>query len=284
MSNIKVLVTGAGGQLGKTIQELYLKNTLNIDFVFFDKNDLDITNKEQIVNAFKINKFDYCINCAAYTNVEQAEKTPEIAYAINAEAVKNLAHICKANQTTLIHISTDYVFDGEKTSPYTIHDKPNPINVYGKSKLLGEQYIQEAMNTYVIIRTSWLYSKIHGHNFYKTIMKLAKHKEELRVVDDQFGSPTLTNDLAEIISQIIEAKKLEYGIYHYSNLGEVTWYNFSREILKLNNIKLLVTPISTSNYSAIAKKPVYTVLDNTVIKHKLSCTIPLWEDSLSKLS
>src|SRR5690606_37549958 len=162
---ISILVTGAQGQLGLTIQELYVGNSA-FDFTFTSKSELDITNKREIEIFFEQYKFDYCINCAAYTNVEQAEKTPDLAYKVNAEAVKSLAEVCKEYETTLIHISTDYVFDGEKEIPYTIKDLPNPINEYGKSKLLGEQYVQEILQNYFIVRTSWLYSKKYGKNFY----------------------------------------------------------------------------------------------------------------------
>ena len=162
-----ILVTGANGQLGLTIKELFANNNLGLDFTFVTKEQLDITNKTALNNFFTKNHFDYCINCAAYTNVEQAEKTPEIAFKVNAEGVKYLAEVCKETNTTLIHISTDYVFDGEKETPYTVEDLPNPINEYGKSKLLGEHYIQESLSNHFIVRTSWLYSKKYGKNFYQ---------------------------------------------------------------------------------------------------------------------
>ena len=169
----KVLVTGANGQLGSTIKELYSTNQDNIQFTFTTKAELDISNKNEIKKFFSKNNFDYCINCAAFTNVEQAEKTPEIAFKINAKAVKHLAKICKVTNTVLIHISTDYVFDGSKNEPYSELDIPNPINEYGKSKLLGEQYIQQILNSYFIIRTSWLYSKDFGYNFYRNLHEIS---------------------------------------------------------------------------------------------------------------
>ena len=201
--NKKVLVTGANGQLGKTIEELFSINDANLEFTFVSKENLDITNEDELLLYFKANKFDYCINCAAYTNVEQAEKTPEIAYKVNAEGVKNLAQVCKDANTILIHISTDYVFDGEKSEPYLVSDIPNPINEYGKSKLLGEQYIQKSLCNYFIIRTSWLYSKKYGKNFYKSILDKAKVEKELLITDEQIGCPTNTVNLAQFIHQLI---------------------------------------------------------------------------------
>ena len=167
-----ILVTGASGQLGKTIKELYSNNTLGLSFTFVNKNQLDITDEAMLKSCFTLNKFNYCINCAAYTNVDQAEKTPEIAFKVNAEGVKYLSEICKEHNVILVNISTDYVFDGNKTTPYTIDDLPNPINNYGKSKLLGEEYIKQILNKYYIIRTSWLFSKKYGKNFYRTIKAL----------------------------------------------------------------------------------------------------------------
>ncbi len=201
--NKKVIVTGANGQLGKTIEEIYSKNDADLEFTFVSKENLDITKEKELKLFFKTNKFDYCINCAAYTNVEQAEKTPEIAYKINAEGVKNLAEACRDTGVILIHISTDYVFDGEKSEPYEVTDLPNPINEYGKSKLMGELYIQSALESFFIIRTSWLYSKKYGKNFYKSILAKAKVEKELTITEDQIGCPTNAVNLAEFIYQII---------------------------------------------------------------------------------
>lgn len=263
MHNIKVLVTGAGGQLAKTIQELYLKNTLNIDFVFFNKEALDITNKKNLDVVFNKHKFEYCINCAAYTNVEQAEKTPEIAYLINAEAVKNLAHVCKANNTILIHISTDYVFDGEKKEPYTIDDKPNPINEYGKSKLLGEHHIQQIMNHYFIVRTSWLYSKKYGNNFYKTILNKAKIEKELHITTEQIGCPTDVANLSKyIIIDLILKKHQEQGIKHFCDQKIMTWFDFAVQILKENNLSHKVKLVKAKNYHTFARRPKNSILES----------------------
>ena len=261
--SIKVLVTGANGQLGKTIEELYSKNNLAIDFKFVTKTDLDITKKNDIESIFKNNNFHYCINCAAYTNVEQAERKPEIAYKVNSEAVKYLAEACKKSHTVLIHISTDYVFDGEKGEPYTINDIPNPINEYGKSKLLGEQYIQGILNEYFIVRTSWLYSKKYGRNFYRTIKALAEEKKELSVTTKEIGCPTNTETLARSVVGLISNKSMIYGIKHVSDGDVMTWYNFAELILSENNLIHKTNLLKGKNYVTFARRPKYSVLLNS---------------------
>ena len=256
----KVLVTGANGQLGKTIEELFSKNEDNLDFTFVTKAELDITKISELNLFFENNDFDYCINCAAYTNVEQAEKTPEIAYKVNAKGVKNLAKICKETSVILVHISTDYVFDGEKEIPYTVDDLPNPINEYGKSKLLGEQYIQQHIEEYFIIRTSWLYSEKHGKNFYKTILEKAKTEEELSIVTDQKGCPTDTVNLSKYIIQLIIDKNCDFGIYHFTDKKAMTWYGFAQQILKENNLSYKVKLVKVKNYRTFARRPKNSVL------------------------
>lgn len=259
--NKKVLVTGANGQLGLTIKELFEVNNENIDFVLVAKSELDITKEKQLKLYFQENQFDYCINCAAYTNVEQAEKTPDIAYKVNAEGVKYLAEACKEIETVLIHISTDYVFDGEKTEPYTIKDTPNPINEYGKSKLKGEQYIQDILDKYFIVRTSWLYSKKYGNNFYRTILKKAKEGKKLYVTDSQKGCPTNTENLSNYILSLIKVESKNYGIKHFCDEKAMTWYDFAEQILNehlYNNIKL----VKVKNYRTFARRPKNSVLTN----------------------
>lgn len=258
----KVLVTGANGQLGKTIEELYAHNTLGFEFIFASKGKLDITNKEEVSNFFEANIFNYCVNCAAYTNVEQAEKTPEISYKINAEGVKNLADSCKKNKVILIHISTDYVFDGEKQTPYTIDDMPNPINEYGKSKLLGETYIKDILNEFFIIRTSWLYSKKYGKNFYKTILEKAIDQKELSITTEQTGCPTDTVNLSKYIINLIDKNSKDFGTHHFSDKKPMTWYDFAKQILSENNLNSSVKLVKTSNYVTFAKRPRYSVLKN----------------------
>lgn len=257
--NKKVLVTGANGQLGKTIEELY-SNNKGLEFTFASKEDLDITKVSELAFFFIKNRFDYCINCAAYTNVEQAEKTPEIAYKVNAEGVKYLAEICKKTNTVLIHISTDYVFDGEKTTPYTVDDLPKPINEYGTSKLLGERYIQNTIEDYFIIRTSWLYSKKHGKNFYKTILKKAKTEKELSVTSDQKGCPTNTTNLSKYIIKLIIENNNDFGVKHYCDNKAMTWYDFAKQILTENNTKSKIKLIKAKNYITFAKRPRNSVL------------------------
>jgi dTDP-4-dehydrorhamnose reductase len=255
----KVLITGAKGQLGKTINELYSRNEDDVEFTFVTRAELDITNAYNLKLFFKNNEFDYCINCAAYTNVEQAEKTPEIAYKVNAEGVKYLAEACKAAQTTLIHISTDYVFDGEKKEPYVKEDKPNPINVYGKSKLLGEQYIQDTLIVFFIIRTSWLYSKNYGKNFYRIILQKVKNGEDLEIITDQIGCPTNTENLANYIMDLIIGKSQNFGITHFCDDKAMTWYEFAEEILKeclCEEIKI----VKINSCCTFAKRPKYSVL------------------------
>lgn len=265
MSNASksVLVTGANGQLGKTIRELYSHNHIEYDFTFVTKSQLDITDKKIVKSFFNQNQFDYCINCAAYTNVEQAEKTPDIAYKINAEAVKYLAEACLKTKTILIHISTDYVFDGEKKEPYMVEDLPNPINEYGKSKLLGEQYIQEILDSYFIVRTSWLYSKKYGKNFYKTILEKAETEPLLSITAKQTGCPTNTESLSKFIYRMIKIKSSNFGIYHFSDSKAMTWYDFASEILKEHNISTKMKLEKNDNYFTLARRPINSVLLNT---------------------
>ncbi len=255
---IKVLVTGAGGQLGKCLQKIAnLHPTLEI--IFMDSKELDITNIESVNQVFETANFDYCINCAAYTNVDQAEQTPDKAFKINAEGVKNIALACKRHNTFLIHISTDYVFDGEKKSPYTVNDIPNPINQYGKSKLLGEKYVQDILVTYYIIRSSWLYSEF-GNNFYKTILEKAKNQEVLHVTDQQLGCPTNANNLAIYILGLIKDESTFYGVHHFTDGEALTWYGFAKRILKENNLEGKVKLSKAKNYRTFARRPSNSIL------------------------
>ena len=255
---VTILVTGANGQLGLTIQK-YKNEYKNAVFIFCTSEELNITNEASIAEVFKKHLPDYCINCAAYTNVEKAEEEPEKAFLVNAEGVKKLAVVCKEYQTTLIHISTDYVFDGEKGTPYTVTDKPNPINEYGKSKLKGEQYIQELLTAYFIIRTSWLYSKEFGKNFYKTIVEKAKEGQEIRVVDNQIGCPTDTVNLHYFIKELVERKNTLYGIKHYCDTEILSWFDFAKKIVKQNEIEE-VEVVCDNSYITKAKRPKCSVL------------------------
>ena len=259
----KVLVTGANGQLAKTLKRLYQNNNDKIDLLFLSKQELNIANKKQINSVFTTNSFNYCINCAAYTNVEQAEKTPEIAFKINAEGVKNLALACKRTNTVLIHISTDYVFDGETETPYTVKDIPNPINEYGKSKLLGEQYIQKVLDKYYIVRTSWLYSKEFGHNFYLTVLHAINSDKTLTIDNIQKGCPTNTTSLADYIFKIIKTARTDFGIKHFCDQEEMTWYEFAKKILMENNLNTKLYLVKEGRYHTFATRPRNSVLLNT---------------------
>lgn len=278
----KVLVTGANGQLGRCLQVLS-NISGDISFLFTDSNQLDIRDKEKLRNYFLENdKIDYVINCAAYTNVENAEKESKDSFLVNAEAVKNVAEVCQKYDTILLHISTDYVFDGNKNTPYTEEDIPNPINEYGKSKLLGEQYIQGVLEKYFIVRTSWLYSQF-GKNFYKTILNKSNTEKKLTITTTEIGTPTNANDLANFLFHIIETGNKKYGVYHFSNLGSATWYDFAKEILKvsrkLNNLKLE----KTDNYPTFAKRPKYSVLDKKKSIQSFDLEILNWKISLKSL-
>ena len=279
---LKILITGANGQLGKCLQDVSVAYP-NYEFHFKTSKELNITNKEQIDILFTQEKFDYCINCAAYTAVDKAETDQENAFLVNAEAAKYLAEACKVQNTVLIHISTDFVFDGSKTTPYTEDDLPNPINVYGASKLKGEQYLQNILEQYFIIRTSWVYSQ-YGNNFVKTMLRLGVERNEINVVNDQIGSPTYAGDLAAVIMKIISTKTSKYGLYHYSNEGAVSWCEFAREIFASYKVKIKVNPITTMEYLTPAKRPMYSVLDKTKIKQAFNMTIiPNLENSLKEV-
>lgn len=273
-----VLVTGAGGQLGQAIKSLQLKHS-EIIFYFVGSAQLDITDKQNIVNYFENKKIDFCINAAAYTAVDKAESEPERAFLINVTGAKNLAEVCRDFDCTLLHISTDFVFDGKKTSPYTEKDLPNPINVYGKTKLAGEQTIQDIWHKHFIIRTSWLYSKF-GNNFMKTMLRLAQERTSLSVVNDQIGTPTNTVDLVDTLLKIIISGKDNYGIYNFSNQGEASWYDFARKIFDVNNVSINLAPIPTSAYHTPAKRPKYSVLDKNKIKEVFNLEIKDWKKSL----
>ena len=243
-----ILVTGKDSQLAQCINDI--EYTLpSFKFIYKNSKDLDITNFKSLNDFFRIQKIDFCINCAAYTAVDKAEIEVQKAEQVNEIAPKNLATLCNFFNTTLIHISTDFVFDGEKQSPYTELDQTNPLNVYGQTKLNGENQIIMKTNKYYIIRTSWLYSE-YGSNFLKTMLRLTKQKKEISVITDQTGSPTYAKDLAEVIFKIIASKKEEYGIYHYSNNGEVTWFEFATTILQIVKSRVIIKPIDSKGYPA----------------------------------
>ncbi|WP_029034298.1 dTDP-4-dehydrorhamnose reductase [Salinimicrobium terrae] len=276
---MRILVTGAGGQLGKCFKQAS-QNYPEFDFTFKTSDDLDLSQFAVIGAYLRREKFDICINCAAYTNVEKAEKEQEMAYLINAESVKNLAQDCDETGCTLIHFSTDYVFNGKKNSPYTEEDPTEPLNVYGASKLLGEQYIQEAAKKYLIFRTSWLYSEI-GKNFFNTIRAKAEAGEPLNITTSQKGTPTNAHDLAAFVLELVAKNKMKYGLYHYSNLGEATWYDFAREILNLMNSD---TELNENNdFTTLAVRPIYSVLNKQKVQDVFELPVPGWRESLKEL-
>jgi dTDP-4-dehydrorhamnose reductase len=278
-----VLVTGANGQLGQAIQFI-APNYLNIKFVFCKSSDLDITNKENCTSVFHTIKPDFCINTAAYTAVDKAESEPDLAELINAGGAKNIAESCQDFNTKLIHISTDFVFDGTKNAPYNEMDLPNPKGVYGKTKLAGEKAIQQVFSDYFIIRTSWVYSQF-GNNFMKTMLRLASERNTISVVNDQIGTPTNAVDLAEALVQIILTNNQKtiannYGIYNFSNEGKCSWYDFAKKIFEIKNITINLLPIPTSEFPTPAERPKYSVFDKSKIKRVFGIEIKNWEDRL----
>lgn len=277
---MKILVTGAKGQLGSEIREL--TSSSDHHFEFIDQEELDLTDLDSIESFLTESNSDFIINCAAYTAVDKAEDEPEIAQKINADAPGKIAQFCRKNNTRLIHISTDYVFDGYFKRPINEEDHPNPQSVYGKTKLDGEKAVIDNLENAYIIRTAWVYSSF-GSNFVKTMLRLGKEKEELNVVSDQIGSPTYARDLADAILTII--KEIQKGndhpgVYHYSNEGVCSWYDFATEIIKLADLDCVVKPIPTSAFPTKAKRPTYSVLDKTKITYQFELKIDNWKKSL----
>ena len=276
-----VLVTGKDGQLAKCLKKLE-SAYYDIDFIFKSKSELDITDYTQLVDFFDKNNIDWCVNCAAYTNVDLAENEKEKAFLINEKGVENLSIFCNENNVKLVHISTDFVFDGKSRIPYSENSIPNPMSVYGISKLKGEQKIKEIITEYFIIRTSWLYSE-HTNNFLKTMLRLSKTRDEIKVVNDQFGSPTYAGDLAEIIAHIIKNNIDKFGLYHYCNKGQTSWYDFAKEIFNLSGSGIEINPISSAQYKSTAIRPSYSVLDTSKLETILGLKISNWKTSLNKV-
>jgi dTDP-4-dehydrorhamnose reductase len=275
------LVTGADGQLGRSLQQL--AHTLpQYHFVFANRSVLAIDDSAAIAQLFAQHPIAWCINCAAYTAVDRAETEQQAAMRINGTAVGMLAEACQRHNARLVHISTDYVFNGEASEPYRPGDAVDPVNTYGTSKLLGEQLAIMAQPDCIIIRTAWVYAPF-GHNFVRTMLRLMAEKDNINVVDDQWGRPTYAPDLAAAILHIIAAKPTAGGIYHYSNSGApITWYRFAEAIKILTNSPCVVHPIPTSAYPTPAKRPRYSVLDTQSIEQSFGLVIPDWKDSLQK--
>jgi dTDP-4-dehydrorhamnose reductase len=296
-----VLVTGSNGQLGQSLQFI-AENYPQIDFKFCNSKTLDITNLENVKQVFEQFKPNFCINAAAYTAVDKAESELEKAFAINATGAKNLAEVCKEFDTILIHVSTDFVFDGTAIKPYTEIDITNPKSVYGKTKLDGEKAIQSILEKYIIIRTSWVYSQF-GNNFLKTMLRLGSERETLSVVNDQIGTPTNAVDLADAILKVISLRlevgspKIEneifsqtisnsqlptpnFGIFNFSNLGQCSWFDFAKKIFEIHNINIDLKPIPTASYPTPAERPKFSVLDKSKIIDTFGIEMKHWEESL----
>ena len=278
---INLLVTGSSGQLGQCLKQLLLSAT-DISCYFATREDLDITNSDELQRFFSDHNFDYCINTAAYTNVEKAESEQKEAFLINAEGAYSIAKACKKHNVVLLHISTDYVFDGMAKTPYQEQDPTNPLNVYGASKLKGEQHIVDTWNKHFIIRTSWLYSQ-YGHNFLNSMLQFAKQKKALTITTQQKGTPTNANDLAQVLVTIIKTGNARYGVYHFSNQGEATWYDFAEAIFKATGEIDTVNLAKTEHYATFAKRPAYSVLNCSKLKDTLDITYRNWEDSLKQI-
>lgn len=290
---MRILVTGKKGQLGSSIKKLVNtfptsdNNQSPNDFIFVGREELDLSDESLINQYFDNNKFDMIVNCAAYTHVDAAEKEPELANQINHLAVKYLATIANNQQAILIHISTDYVFDGESNKPYLETDVPNPINVYGRTKLAGEQALKAAMPmNALIIRTSWVYSE-YGNNFVSTMLKLGKEQGELSVVIDQAGSPTYATDLAQLILSIVKSKGLSKKrqateIYHYSNHGVISWYDFAKQIFKIAEIDCKVNKIKSEQFPTLAKRPKNASLFDSKVIETFGIAGLFWKGSLGR--
>lgn len=278
--NKNIIVVGGTGQLGQCLNDVVSASEQTYNFIFLSRSELDLVDAALTKNIFEQYQPVYCINCSAYTAVDQAEEDAAKAFEVNEIAVKNLAQTCLGYQTTLIHISTDFVFDGTSSIPLSESLPTSPVNVYGLSKLKGEQHIQGIMDQYYIIRTSWLYSE-KANNFVKTMLKLSESRSELNVIFDQVGTPTYAMDLAKVIIKVVEKELQSYGLYHYSNEGVASWYDFAKAIFDLADIEMKINPVASSAFVTKAKRPHFSVLDKSKIKNVLKINIPYWRESLN---
>ncbi|WP_219223174.1 dTDP-4-dehydrorhamnose reductase [Pedobacter antarcticus] len=278
---MNIIVVGGTGQLGQCLQEAIKTKKTDYNFIFLSSKDLNYTDQEQTAAIFRKYIPVFCLNCAAYTAVDLAEDEKEQAFAVNQYAVRNLAEQCNLYNTTLIHISTDFVFNGDCSVPLTEELPVNPVNVYGLSKLKGEQEIQGILEKHYIIRTSWLYSE-NAANFVKTMLNLAKNRDHLSVIYDQVGTPTYAMDLANIILKFIALEQPLYGLYHYSNEGVASWYDFAKAVFEFAEVDMKITPVSSAAFVTRAKRPHFSVLDKSKIKAALNIEIPYWRDSLNR--
>ena len=279
---MNILVTGCNGQLGTELQKIAL-NDQHHQWLFTDIDTLDICNKTAVEERFVKNGIDACINCAAYTAVDKAEDEPELATLVNSFAPKVLAKACNKHDALLIHVSTDYVFGGDATEPYKVDDPINPQSVYGSTKAEGERLIRESGCNYMIVRTAWLYSSV-GKNFVKTMLMLGDTKDEINVVADQRGCPTWAHDLAVALLALLKknGKDEVHETFHFTNEGQITWYDFATAIMEIGGKHCKVNPITTDQYPTKAKRPAYSVLDLSKIKEYAGIEIPDWRESLEK--
>lgn len=279
---MNILITGCNGQLGTEIRKIAATDTLH-QWYFTDVDTLNICDREAVENAFTANQIEVCINCAAYTAVDKAEDEPELARKINALAPQILAETCKNHSTLFIHVSTDYVFDGNGTAPYSEDEPVCPQSVYGSTKAEGEKLIQQSGCNYFIVRTAWLYSAT-GKNFVKTMLMLADTRDEINVVADQKGTPTWAFDLAEMLIHLVNQNgtKPVHETFHFTNTGIITWYDFTVAIMEIAGKTCKVNPITTDQYPAKAHRPAYSVLDKSKIMAYTGRQIPYWRDSLVK--
>jgi len=273
-----VLVTGSKGQLGNEIQVL-APSYPQFNFIFTDVEELDICNRQSVDDFFAAHKIDFLVNCAAYTAVDKAEEDKLMCFQINKDAVGHLGEASARHGVKMLHVSTDYVFDGKSYIPYTEEMPMSPASVYGQSKAEGEQLLVSVLQDAVIVRTSWLYSSF-GNNFVKTMLRLGRERTSLQVVFDQVGTPTYAADLADALLQIISAGQLIPGVYHYSNEGVCSWYDFARSIFKLAKIECDVLPINSKDYPTKTPRPHYSVLNKQKVKSTYNLRIVHWEDSL----
>ncbi|QDA59458.1 dTDP-4-dehydrorhamnose reductase [Hymenobacter jejuensis] len=276
----KIVVFGASGQLGQCLQHVAKERNVT-DVVFLPEEQADILDAAKLQAVFAQYRPAYCINCAAYTAVDRAEDDVDLARKINRDGAENLSRVCDEFETTLIHISTDFVFAGTGNQPLIETDETEPISVYGLTKLEGEQVVAEHTSRYFILRTSWLYSEF-ANNFVKTMLKLGRERDELRIIWDQIGTPTYAIDLAGCIFTIIERQSQQYGVYHYSNEGVTSWYDFAKAIFELSNTSVNAVPIRTAEYPTKATRPAFSVMDKTKVKTNLQLAIPHWRDSLKE--
>lgn len=279
---MRVVVVGKGGQLASELQSIMETDK---NWFFLSEEELDITDRDVVLRYFSKTSYDFIINCAAYTNVDKAEDEVLSCFNVNQKGVENLLEACKIMGAKLIHYSTDYVFDGKRKAPYHERDKTNPTGNYGKSKLAGENAIKLSSVKSIIIRTSWVYSN-YGHNFVKTMINLAAHRNEISVVGDQIGSPTNAEDLANATIQILRNNNYKWTVgeaFHYSNEGSCSWYQFAKEVFKYFKSNVVINEVSTEEYPTKAERPNYSLLDKSKIKRTFGISIPTWQVSLDRM-